>query len=144
MPASLSILFEDDLLVAINKPAGLATIPGRAEATSCLEEIAAQTGLPHAGDTDPRIRVVHRLDKETSGVLLFVKTLDAQRFLSHQFQNNTIQKEYLALVVGRPIEQSGEIDAPLAPHPTSRDRMTVSKHGRPAARCGKWKKPIAA
>ncbi len=131
-PPKLSILFDDPSLIAINKPAGLATIPGRAEKTSCLEEIAAQSNLPHTGQSDPRIRVVHRLDKDTSGVLLFAKTIEAQRHLSHQFQNNTIQKEYLALVIGRPTEQSGEIEGNLAPHPSSRDRMVVSKQGRPA------------
>jgi RluA family pseudouridine synthase len=78
------------------------------------------------------LRVVHRLDKETSGVLLFAKHVDAQRHLSHQFQNNAIEKEYLALVCGRPAADSGEIDAPLAPHPTSRKHMAVSKHGRRA------------
>jgi 23S rRNA pseudouridine955/2504/2580 synthase/23S rRNA pseudouridine1911/1915/1917 synthase len=75
---------------------------------------------------------VHRLDKETSGVLLMAKDITAQRHISHQFQNNQIHKEYVALVYGRPTEEQGEIDAPLAPHPTSPDRMSVSKHGKSA------------
>jgi len=76
---------------------------------------------------------VHRLDKDTSGVLLFAKNRAAQQHVSHQFQNNTITKEYLALVVGRPPSDSGEIDAPIGPHPASRKLMTVLKHGgRPA------------
>src|SRR5439155_7941235 len=88
---SLSILFQDDDFVAVNKPAGLATIPGRAEAAgdSVLERIAAELALPSSGTADPRIRVVHRLDKDTSGVLLFAKHAAAQRHVSHQFQNNT-------------------------------------------------------
>ena len=97
-----------------------------------LERLAAQLNLPHRGTTDPRLRVVHRLDKETSGVLLFAKNIAAQRHLSHQFQNNAIAKEYVALVQGRPDGREGDIDAPLAPHPTSPQRMTVFKHGRPA------------
>lgn len=132
MPSTLPILFEDQHLVAVNKPAGLAAIPGRGEDDSVLEQIAAQLRLPCSGTSDPRIRVVHRLDKETSGVMLFAKNIEAQRHLSHQFQNNTIEKEYLALVAGRPIQDSGEIDAPLAVHPTNPKRMAVSKHGRPA------------
>lgn len=125
-------LINDDDVAAVNKPAGLATIPGRAETTSVLQEVAVQLGLPSTGTADPRVRVVHRLDKETSGVLLFAKHTAAQRFLSHQFQNNTIQKEYLALVTGKAPQDEGEIDAPLAPHPTQKERMHVSKHGRPA------------
>jgi 23S rRNA pseudouridine955/2504/2580 synthase/23S rRNA pseudouridine1911/1915/1917 synthase len=128
----LTILYEDDSLVAIDKPAGLVTIPGRGETTSALEQLAAQLSLPHTGQVDPRLRLVHRLDKDTSGVLLFAKSVDAQRLVSHQFQNNAVSKEYGALVAGRPREAAGEIDAPLAPHPTSRKHMTVSKHGRPA------------
>ena len=128
----LPILWSDDNLVAVAKPAGLATIPGRGETDSVLERLADQIGLLHTGTSDPRLRVVHRLDKNTSGVLLFAKNISAQRHLSHEFQNNTIGKEYVALVAGRPSQREGEIDAPLAPHPTSPKRMTVSKHGRPA------------
>ena len=86
------------------KPAGLATIPGRGEppGQSVLEQVGALLGLPASGSADPRVRVVHRLDKDTSGVLLFAKNAAAQRHFSHQFQNNTVEKEYLALVAGSP------------------------------------------
>ena len=138
-PQPLEILYDDRVnLIAVNKPAGLATIPGRAEHGSVLERLAQQIGLPHAGTADPRLRVVHRLDKDTSGVLLFARNLDAQRHVSHQFQNNRIEKEYVAIVVGRPIATEGEIDAPIAPHPTRRDRMTVVKRGGRPARTG-WR-----
>ena len=132
MRVSLPILIEDADIVAVNKPAGLATIPGRGESDSVLEQLARELNLPCTGKTDPRLRVVHRLDKETSGVLLFAKHIGAQRHLSHQFQNNTIEKEYLAIVAGKPQTENGEIDAPLAPHPTSPKRMAISKQGRPA------------
>src|SRR5947209_550777 len=128
----LEILLDTPNCVAINKPAHLAVIPGRAEETSVLEQLAAQLNLPHAGTSDPRLRVVHRLDKDTTGVLLFAKDIDTQRHFSHQFQNNTIQKEYLVLVAGRVSESTGTIDAPLAPHPTVKTRMHVNKHGRSA------------
>ncbi|HEX8342829.1 MAG TPA: RluA family pseudouridine synthase [Tepidisphaeraceae bacterium] len=131
-PDPLSLLHNDADIVVINKPAGLAVIPGRAETDTVIERLAAQLGLPCRGSADPRVRVVHRLDKDTSGVLMFAKHVAAQRHLSHQFQNNTIEKEYLALVVGRPAESSGEIDAALAPHPTQKEKMAVSRHGRPA------------
>ncbi len=129
---TLEILHEDDQLVLINKPAGLAAIPGRGETDSVLEKLSRQLNLPCKGTTDPRLRVVHRIDKDTTGVMLFAKNLETQRHLSYQFQNNTIKKEYLALVNGKVTSDSGTIDAPLAPHPTQKDRMHVSKHGRPA------------
>lgn len=129
----LDVLWADEDYVVVSKRAGLATIPGRGETDSVLERLGRQLGLRHSGTEDPRVRVVHRLDKDTSGALVFAKHVDAQRHLSHQFQNNQVQKEYVALVYGRPVESSGEIDAPLARHPTSPLRMVVVKHaGRPA------------
>jgi 23S rRNA pseudouridine955/2504/2580 synthase/23S rRNA pseudouridine1911/1915/1917 synthase len=131
-PDPLPILYEDADIVVVNKPAGLAAIPGRAETDSVIERLAAQLNLPWKGTADPRLRVVHRIDKDTTGVMLFAKHVEAQRVLSHQFQNNTIGKEYLALVAGKIEQDEGVIDAPLAPHPSQRDRMNVFKHGRPA------------
>src|SRR4051812_33562741 len=130
---NLEILQETVDWVAVAKPAGLATIPGRGEDDSVLERLGRQLGLPSRGTSDPRIRVVHRLDKDTSGVLLFAKNTATQRHLSHQFQNNTIEKQYLAIVVGRPQTNEGDIDAPIGHHPTDPKRMTVVKRGgRPA------------
>lgn len=126
------LLYDDAEVVAVNKPAGLAVIPGRGEKTSLLEQLAAQLGLPWTGQEDPRLRVVHRLDKDTTGVVLFARSIAAQRHLSQQFQNNAAAKEYLALVAGRPAQAEGEIDAALAPHPATPQRMAVQKHGRPA------------
>lgn len=134
----LPVLWESDDAIAVAKPAGLATIPGRDEPQSVLQVVAAQIGLPATGTADPRVRVVHRLDKDTSGVLLFAKNTDAQRHLSHQFQNNAISKEYLALVNGRPGEREGEIVAALARHPTSARHMAIVSHGGRPARTA-WK-----
>jgi 23S rRNA pseudouridine1911/1915/1917 synthase len=132
-PQNLEVLWSDDHYVAVFKPAGLATIPGRGEDDSVLEQLAEQINLPCAGTNDPRIRVVHRLDKDTSGVLVFAKNREAQQHLSHQFQNNKVKKEYIALVVGRPAETEGIIEADLGPHPKTPKRMTVlKKGGRPA------------
>jgi 23S rRNA pseudouridine955/2504/2580 synthase/23S rRNA pseudouridine1911/1915/1917 synthase len=135
---SLDILADTPDWVAVMKPAGLATIPGRGEDDSVLERLGRQLGLPSSGAADPRVRVVHRLDKDTTGVLLFAKHAVAQRHLSHQFQNNTITKEYLALVAGRPAETEGEVDAALARHPASPQRMAVVRHGGRPARTG-WR-----
>jgi 23S rRNA pseudouridine1911/1915/1917 synthase len=128
----IDILWGDMNYVAINKPAGLAAIPGRGEKTSAFEQVAQKLGLPHRGETDPRLRLVHRIDKETSGLLLFAKNKEAQKHVSHQFQNNQVTKEYLALVSGKPDKDEGEIDAPIDRHPSSPKKMTINKSGRPA------------
>ncbi len=128
----LQLLYDSPDYVAVLKPAGLATIPGRAEVDSVLERLSRQIQLPCTGPADPRLRIVHRLDKDTSGVLLMARHKDAQRSASVQFQNNQTQKEYLALVHGRPSQDSGHIDEPLAVHPTIKTRMCVTKHGRSA------------
>jgi RluA family pseudouridine synthase len=138
----LDILYDDDQLVAINKPAGLASIPGRGESTSVIEALAGQLKLPCSGDIDPRLRMVHRLDKGTSGVLLLAKTRAAQRHLCQQFLNHAAAKEYLAIVAGRPAQSAGEIDAPLMRHPTSPQRMAIGKQGRPARTRWRLEQPL--
>jgi 23S rRNA pseudouridine955/2504/2580 synthase/23S rRNA pseudouridine1911/1915/1917 synthase len=122
MPSMLDILWHDDRILAVNKPAGLATVPGRDESKSVLDELRGFSNL----------RLVHRLDKETSGVLLLAKDRDAQRHLCAQFLNRQVQKEYLALVTGKITAESGEINAPLARSGKSDKFMTISKRGRPS------------
>jgi len=130
---NLPVLWADEHYVAVAKPAGLASIPGRAETESVLERLGRQLKLPVAGELDPRLRVVHRLDKHTRGVMVLAKARAAQQPLSHQYQNNRVHKEYLGLVHGGPSAGQGLIDAPIGVHPTSRQRMAVLKHGgRPA------------
>lgn len=128
----LSLLHRDERIIAVSKPAGVVTIPGRGELSCAQIIIATQLGLPWKGEADPRIRVVHRLDKDTTGVLLFALDLAAQRHLSMQFQNNRVQKEYLALVTGRPAGEEGEIDAPIGVDRRRPDRMSVTRLGKPA------------
>ncbi|MGH7177209.1 MAG: RluA family pseudouridine synthase [Tepidisphaeraceae bacterium] len=128
----LTILWRGADLLAVDKPSGLSTIPGRGETESLLERLSRQLGVNRTGDSDPRLRIVHRLDKGTSGVVLLATAIESQRQLSAQFQNNLISKEYLALVAGRVLEESGVVDLPIAPHPTAPKRMAVVKHGRAA------------
>jgi 23S rRNA pseudouridine955/2504/2580 synthase/23S rRNA pseudouridine1911/1915/1917 synthase len=127
-----AILWRGEDLLAINKPAGLAVIPGRGEKTNLVAQLATLLGIPDRGEADPRVRVVHRLDKETSGIILFATTRAVQQLLSHQFQNNLIEKQYVALVVGRPDAEQGIIDEPLGPDPASPKKMAVVRRGRRA------------
>ncbi|MDB5296727.1 MAG: RluA family pseudouridine synthase [Phycisphaerales bacterium] len=130
---TLEIIRQTPDWVAVNKPAGLAVIPGRAETDSVIEALGRQLGLPSSGTADPRVRVCHRLDKDTTGVLLFALNSAAQRNIGHQFQHHTVAKEYLALVIGRPLENAGTVSTQIGPHPTDKLRMAVVKHGgRPA------------
>ena len=126
-------LFEDDHLLVVNKPPGWNT-----HAPSPFAGEGIYDWLRHREPRWAKLAIIHRLDKETSGVLLFALNRAAQQHVSQQFQNNTVAKEYLALVRGRPGEREGEVDAPLAVHPTNPKRMAVAKHGGRPARTG-WR-----
>jgi 23S rRNA pseudouridine1911/1915/1917 synthase len=104
---SPAILFSDEALLVVDKPAGLLSAPGRSgdDVRTALRAV----GL--VGQGDP-VRLVHRLDRETSGVLVFARTLSAQRSLTAQFHARTVEKTYLALVNGY-VATDGEVDLPL-------------------------------
>lgn len=136
-PDRLEILHDDADLVAINKPAGVASVPGAGEAKVASKLLGTQLDLPFKGDADPRIRPVHRIDMDTSGVLLFAKHRAAQQAISEQFQNRTVLKTYLALVVGMPTEMTGEVDAPMRRNPSEPIRMEIHRVGKPAVT--RWK-----
>jgi 23S rRNA pseudouridine1911/1915/1917 synthase len=124
-------------VIAIHKPAGLNSIPAAGEPTSALRQAAEHLKLPYRGETDPRVRAVHRLDKDTSGVLLFALNRPAQQAISHQFQNNKVAKQYLAIVLGAPSEESGTIDAPMMRSPRDPVKMVVHRDGKRAVT--EWK-----
>ena len=127
MPRGPDILYQDDHLLVINKPAGVLTIPGRQGEVALREVLAEQLKIAS------ELRLVHRLDRPTSGVLVLAKTIDAQRGLSRQFRRREVDKFYLALVRGVPDSPAGLIDVPLAPHPRQRHLMTVLRtRGRPS------------
>lgn len=132
----LTILHRSPGAVAIDKPAHLASVPGGGEKRSANAMIALQLGLQFKGETDPRIRPVHRIDKETSGVLLFALTRTAQQAISNQFQNNRVQKEYLAIVAGELRDREGVVDAPIAADPNDKVRRRIHRTGKPAV--SKW------
>ena len=99
-------LFEDDDVLAVDKPEGLAAIPERDATQESLLSLLSAT-------TPTKLYVVHRLDKEVSGVMLFAKNPDAHRCLNEQFSHHSVRKTYLALVHGTLTQERGTIDAPL-------------------------------
>ncbi|WP_165156281.1 RluA family pseudouridine synthase [Parabacteroides sp. ZJ-118] len=123
----LDILYEDDYLLVVNKPAGMLSVPGKEDMDSVYHRL--RTLYPDA--TGPII--VHRLDMATSGLLLAAKTKEAHQDLQAQFKNRTIQKRYIALLEGEVPQEEGEIRLPLCPDPLDRPRQIVSEEfGKPA------------
>ncbi len=126
---ALDIVFEDEAILVINKPAGLVVHPGSGNWDGTL-----LNGLLHHDPllaTVPRAGIVHRLDKETSGLMVVAKTLAAQTHLVRQLQARTVSREYVALAHGQ-IVSGGRVDAPIGRHPTQRTRMAVVSSGRDA------------
>ena len=121
---NLTIVFENDDFVAVNKPAGLLTIPDRAQSERSLRDIL----LAKYGS----IFTVHRLDKDTSGLILFAKTEASHKFFSKLFEERNIEKFYLGIVHGQPPHQFGEIDAPIAEHSINKGMMTINRNGKPS------------
>ncbi|WP_349251876.1 23S rRNA pseudouridine(1911/1915/1917) synthase RluD [Azoarcus sp. L1K30] len=125
----LNIVFEDADVLVVNKPAGLVVHPGSGNwsgtlLNALLHHAPALEGVPRAG-------IVHRLDKDTSGLLVVAKTLAAQTDLIRQLQARTVKRHYLALVHGV-VAAAGEVDAPIGRHPSQRTKMAVVGNGRPA------------
>jgi len=117
---AFDIIAIDDALVAINKPAGLAVLPGRGRSENLLQLLAADSAL--AGR---KPLPLHRLDADTSGVILFALTPESQRAIAEQFRTRTITKEYLALVRGTPLHESGSVDLPIGGDPNNKNRMVI-------------------
>ncbi|MGC3964439.1 MAG: 23S rRNA pseudouridine(1911/1915/1917) synthase RluD [Rhodocyclaceae bacterium] len=125
----LETVFEDEHILVINKPAGLVVHPGSGNWSGTLLNAL----LAHDEDMSelPRAGIVHRLDKETSGLMVVAKTLEAQTDLVRQLQARTVKRVYRAVVIGTP-PASGTVDAPIGRHPTQRTKMAVVANGRPA------------
>ncbi len=131
----LDIVYEDGDLIVLNKPKGLVVHPAPGHESGTLVNAL----LYHCGDTlsgiggVSRPGIVHRLDMDTSGLMLCAKNDRAHRLLSDQLSDRSLSREYEAILRGTPKEQSGTVDAPIGRHPTDRKRMAVIReHSRPA------------
>lgn len=130
----LDVIFEDQHLIVLNKPAGMVVHPGvgtgedtmvHALLAHCAGELSGIGGVERPG-------IVHRLDKETTGLLVVAKNDAAHRALADQFASRSLQKEYVTLVSGVPREAAGTINRAISRHPVHRHRMTVGEGGRPS------------
>jgi 23S rRNA pseudouridine1911/1915/1917 synthase len=125
----LAIVYEDATLLVIDKPAGLVVHPGSGNRdgtmmNALLHHAPSLAALPRAG-------IVHRLDKDTSGLLVVAKTLPAQADLVRQLQARSVKREYLAIAAGA-VPPQRTIEAPIGRHPVQRTRMAVVERGKPA------------
>src|SRR3990167_8290737 len=126
----LNVVFEDDHILVINKPAGMVVHPAAGNWEGTLLN-ALLFHAPQLHDV-PRAGIVHRLDKETSGLLVVAKTIPAQTDLVRQLQARTVKREYRAIVWGI-VHGKGKVDAPIGRNPHDRTKMAVVKHfGKPA------------
>ena len=125
----LVVVFEDADILVIDKPAGLVVHPGSGNwsgtlLNALLRHAPALAGVPRAG-------IVHRLDKETSGLLVVAKTIPAQVDLVRQLQARSVTRDYVAVVHGL-VARDGVVEAPIGRHPVHRTRMAVVARGKPA------------
>jgi 23S rRNA pseudouridine1911/1915/1917 synthase len=125
-PISLDILYEDAVIAVVNKPPGMVVHPARGHWSGTL----ASALVHHFGQLSQyggaiRPGIVHRLDRDTSGVMVIAKTDAAHMNLAEQFQNRTVEKEYLAIVMGSPDRDRDIIDFPIASHPSQREKMAL-------------------
>ncbi len=131
-PIPLTVLYEDASLVVIDKPAGLVVHPGAGTTeTTLVEGLLVDRKLP-VSDDPARPGIVHRLDRETSGVIVVAKTLNALESLKQQFSDRATKKHYIAVVDGLFDETEGLIDAPIGRNPAMPQRMSIQSGGRPA------------
>lgn len=121
----IEIIYEDEQIVVANKPAHILTIPDRFrdDVPNLYMQLFKEYG---------KIYTVHRLDKETSGVICFAKNETAHRDLSMQFQERKVEKQYQALIEGIPMEEGGTIEAYLMPSPRGKGKMVVNRDGKKA------------
>lgn len=125
----LNVIYEDESILIIHKPVGLVVHPGNGNWQGTL-----LNGLLHYAPElaeVPRAGIVHRLDKDTSGLLVVARTVVAQTALVRQLQERSVQREYLALAYGE-MERGGRVDAAIDRHPSQRTKMAVVEGGKPA------------
>ncbi len=127
----LDIVYEDDYLLVVNKPPGLVVHPGHGNYTGTLVNALAWhfKDTPNYDVNDPRLGLVHRIDKDTSGLLVVAKTPDAKTHLGRQFFNKTTKREYVAVVWGVPEPQAGRIEGNIGRSLRDRLQMAVFPAG---------------
>ena len=122
----IDTLYEDEDLIIVHKPPGLLVIPDRFDQTlPSLNKILE-------GKLKQQIWVVHRLDRETSGVICFAKNESTHKYLSRLFQEHEVIKLYAGLVSGRVVPEQGRIEAAIAEHPVVKGKMVTTKKGKPS------------
>ncbi len=121
----LPIIFENEDFIAVNKPAGMLTIPNRHDETqlSLYKILSQQYG---------KIFIVHRLDRDTSGLVLFAKNEASHKYLSQLFEKRNIEKIYVGIITGSLQNKTGAINEAIAEHPFHKGIMTISKKGKPS------------
>ncbi len=133
-PARPVIVYEDADLIVVDKPAGMVVHPACGHrGDTLLDAMAAYTPSVPSPEATPRPRLVHRLDKDTSGLLVLARTRSAHRYLSYQWQRRTVVKCYLALVQGHLEPPDGVIALPLARDPQDRRRVVATPAGQAAS-----------
>jgi 23S rRNA pseudouridine1911/1915/1917 synthase len=130
-PPAFSIAYEDEHLIVIDKGPGLVVHPGRGHRQDTLSQLLAP--LLAGGDPE-RAGIVHRLDRDTSGLMVVARSEQAHRRLQAELAARRIEREYLALVEGRPPSRAGTVDAPVGRDPRVRTRMAVGGAGAREAR----------
>jgi 23S rRNA pseudouridine1911/1915/1917 synthase len=130
-PAPFSIVHRDDHLLVIDKGAGLVVHPGRGHHQDTLSQLLS---AELAGGDPERAGIVHRLDRDTSGLMVVARDEEAHRRLQSAIAERLVEREYLALVEGRPPARTGTIDAPVGRDPRVRTRMAVGGSGAREAR----------
>ena len=130
----LDIYYEDDDIIVLNKPSGMVVHPGAGNKTGTLVNALLYHTNGKLSDIngDARPGIVHRIDKDTSGLLLVSKTNRAHQILSDDFKNKRVKRKYIALVEGIINENFGKIDAPIARKPDDRVKMVVRENGKRA------------
>jgi 23S rRNA pseudouridine1911/1915/1917 synthase len=128
----IRIVYSDERVLVVSKPPGLVTHPSGGHGSGTLVNALLGLGITLAGRDTARPGIVHRLDKDTSGLLLVARDDEAHAALVDAMKRRAIERSYLALVRGRPGSASGTIEAPIGRHPVARRRMAVSAGGRPA------------
>lgn len=120
----MDIVFENDFIVAVNKPSGMLSIPDRQQSEPSLKDLLI--------NKYQEIYTVHRLDKYTSGIIIFAKDAGTHKEISEKFQSRDVEKFYLGLINGSLLPASGRVDAAISQHPAKNGKMIVHAKGKPS------------